>query len=607
VETRQYQEKAIDAIIENYTAGIRHQLIVMATGTGKTVVFSKAYAQLIAKLADLQGRMLVLAHREELIDQAIKALQRVNPDVKVGKEMNVYRADEDCKIVVSCVASIGREGSARLARFGKTFDVVVCDEAHHSIAQTYLNVFNALGVFEPESKALLIGFTATPKRKNRTKEGEDELISLASVYKKIVYSYPMRKAIKDGWLVPVRGFRVKTTASLDHIKTVAGEYKQDELAVTVNTDDRNLRAVKAWHDYAENRQTVAFTVDISHAKDLASCFRASGVNAEPVWGDDPDRVNKLRKHRDRAIKLLSNCQVLTEGYDDWRLGCILMAAPTKSSSRYTQQIGRGTRLQDGTGNLKDALANGLVLEKKDCIIIDMVDNSRRCTAVTLPTLVGLDPEFDLHGDSLTDAAEKMEALQEKLPGVNLTALRDLNEEKDFVESIDIFRDPYSPQVKTMSSLSWMNTQDGGYTLVIPEKRDVREAGDYYKYVHERLHLSPNDLDQWDLALENKNETRVLGTYSDLQEGFEVADDIIKRCRADRMPLITRVSTWHNKPASTAAKSYLAKLIRKAGKQSVWCLCAASGNRGTTCPVCRKSRGVTAGQVSTAFNVVQQFK
>ena len=427
---RPRQVECLESIRNEYLAGCYQQLVVAATGIGKAVIL----ANIKRHMADLlPGKMLVFAHREELIAQLIATLQEWNPDLKVGKEMANEYADTECDIVVSCNASIGRDGAKRLERFGG-FDVVVCDEAHHSIASTYLNVFEQTGVLKPHSTRLLVGFTATPKRKNlkRTKkeqavlETEDEdLLQLKSVYKKIVFSYPIRKAIKEGWLVPLRGYVLKTRVDLSNIKTTAGDYQQDELENTVNTPERNAAIANAWRKDCEGRQTVAFCVQIQHAKDMAAAFRSLGVNAEAVWGVDPDRATKLAKHKAKEITILCNAQLLTEGYDDWQVSCIIDAAPTKSPTKYTQCIGRGTRLQGGTGNLLEALQRGLHLIKQDCIVLDVVDNNKRCSLVTLPSLLGLNPEMDLHGESVTATAEKMEELQEKYPTVDLSHLTDI--------------------------------------------------------------------------------------------------------------------------------------------------------------------------------------
>ncbi len=605
---RQRQVECLDAIRNEYIAGCYQQLVVMATGSGKTVVFSN----LREWVKDLftTSKMLVFAHREELVDQAVKALQKWNPTAKVGKEMANDYADLDCDIVVSCVASIGRAGASRLHRFG-SFDIVICDEAHHSIASTYLNVFEATGVLKPESTKLLVGFTATPKRKNITRSqkkqltvlDDEQLLSLKSVYKKIVFTYTIRKAIKEGWLVPLRGYKLKTTVSLDDVKVTAGEYQQDELANVVNTPARNVQIVQMWKEKCENRQTVAFTVDINHAKALAGTFNAMGARALAIWGNDPERAQKLAWHQAKEVTILCNAQVLTEGYDDWRVSCVIPAAPTKNSSTFTQKIGRGTRLQEDTGNLLEALAAANSLEKRDCIVLDVVDNSKRCSLVTLPTLVGLNPELDLHGESVTAAADKMEALQEKYPTVDLSHLTDMSKVDAYIESLDLFAEPYTEEVKEFSKLTWMSVADGSYVLQIPERKELK--GQYARHLHEKLHISPNELDEWVLSISTTKMTRELGIYNTLQEAFSSADEVVQRCRPDRMLVMLREAEWHLRPASEPAKKLLRTLSKS--KPVLKCLCPGPQCQMKLCPVCRLQTGITAGEASTAINLLQARK
>ena len=608
-ELRPRQVECLDSIRNEYLAGCYQQLVVAATGIGKAVIL----ANLKSHMADLlPGKLLVFAHREELIGQLIETIQEWNPTLKVGKEMADVYAASDCDVVVSCNASIGRDGSARLSRFGG-FDIVVCDEAHHSIASTYLNVFEQTGVLKPDSTKLLVGFTATPKRKNLTKNqkkqltvlDDEELLSLKSVYRKIVFSYPIRKAIKEGWLVPLRGYRLKTKVDLSAVKTTAGDYQQDELEQTVNTPERNFAIVNAWRKDCENRQTVAFCVQIKHAQDLAAAFRSLGVNAQAVWGVDPERAEKLAKHKAKEITVLCNAQLLTEGYDDWRVSCIVDAAPTKSPSKYTQCIGRGTRLQQGTGNLLDALAKGFVLEKRDCIVLDVVDNNKRCSLVTLPSLVGLNPDMDLQGQSVTAAAEKMEELQEQYPTVDLSQLTDITKVDAYIESLDLFAAPYTEEVKAFSKLTWMGCSDGSYVLQIPESKALKDAKAFSQFKHERLQITPNDLDEFELSISSVSlQDKKLGIYNALKEAFESADEVMQRCRPDRMKLVTREAEWHLQPASEPAKKLLRSLSKS--KPVLYCLCPNPTHKvlPAMCPVCRLATGITAGQASVAINLLQ---
>jgi superfamily II DNA or RNA helicase len=621
LELRPRQDECLDSIRNEYLAGVYQQLVVAATGIGKAVIL----ANLRRKMLDLLGgKMLVFAHREELVNQLVETLKEWNPDWKIGKEMADDYADTGCDVVVSCVASIGRNGSSRLARIGP-FDIVVCDEAHHSIAATYLNVFEITGVLKPDSTKLLVGFTATPKRKNITRNqkkqltvlDDEELLSLKSVYRKIVFSYPIRKAIKEGWLVPLRGYRLKTNVDLSAVRTTAGDYQQDELESTVNTPERNYGIVNAWRKDCENRQTVVFCVLIQHAKDMASAYRAMGVKAEAVWGTDPDRHDildedgnvvkkgKLTRHKEKEITVLCNAQLLVEGYDDWRVSCVVDAAPTKSPSVYTQRIGRGTRLQAGTGNLLEALSRGLILEKKDCIVLDVVDNNKRCSLVTLPSLVGLNPEMDLQGQSVTSVAERIEELQEKYPTVDLSQLTDISKVDAYIESLDLFAAPYTEEVEKFSKLTWMGCSDGSYVLQIPENKALKDAKAFSQFKHERLNITPNDLDEFVLSISSVSvEDKQLGIYNTLREAFESADEVMQRCRPDRMKLVTREAEWHTYPASEPAKKLLRSLSKN--KPILKCLCPGSKS-AIMCPVCRLQTGITAGEASVAINILQARK
>ena len=228
---RYYQEEALDAVLKNYAEGVTQQLLVMCTGSGKTVVFSNLYERMKHLLPK---KMLVIAHREELLQQAVDKIRLWNPSLKVGLEKAEHKADTDCDVVVACIASIGRSGSTRMERFGwESFDKIVVDETHHILGSTYMRVLEEAGVLQPENKKLLLGVTATPKRKNLTREerknittlDNEDIVSLKSVFKKIVYTYPIRKAIKDKFLVPLRGFRVSSQVNLDEVKTTAGDFK----------------------------------------------------------------------------------------------------------------------------------------------------------------------------------------------------------------------------------------------------------------------------------------------------------------------------------------------------------------------------------------------
>lgn len=598
---RDYQNDCLDAILREYVAGTRQMLCVLSTGLGKTVCF----ANLPARMRPiLNGKMLVLAARKELIEQAIEKIKHWNPELKVGEERAECRADADCDVVVGCVPTLGRTDSERIQRFGE-FDIVICDEAQHSISATHMRVFEATGVLKPDTNKLLVGWTATPKRSNLKKTqqvttlDDEDVISLKSVFQKIVYNFGTKKAIREGWLTPILGYRLKTETDLSEVKTSAGDYQSAELSEAVNTNLRNAQIVKTWMECAEGRSTIVFGVDIKHSQNLAAEFAKYGISSAAVWGTDPLRAEKLAKLKSKELTVLVNCNVLVEGFDCWQVSCVVLARPTKSSSMFTQMIGRGLRLQDGTGNLLEATKAGMALQKIDCKVIDVVDASRKCNLVTLPSLLGLNPDFNLHGTSVTKAVEEIEALQEKSPGVSFDGLTDLSKVKTYIEALDLFSDPYDVEVKEHSKLAWMKCQDGNYSIAVPERQEVKEAKQFWAYQHEKLTITQNELGESELRIFTVETEKLLGTFNTLAEAFVTADEVLHRCRTDRIRLLQREASWHSGAASEASKKYLRTLSKK--KPIFYCLCAGSTLTTGVCPTCSKQAGLTAGQAALAIN------
>jgi len=537
-EDRPYQTEAKDAVYSGVKAGVFKQLVEMATGTGKTIVFAKLYEHLKPLLP---GKMLVLAHREELIDQNIEKLRLTNPSLRVDKEKAEHHADPaNADIVVASVATLGRKGTKRLESYDwSQFDKIVVDEAHHSTAPSYTNILEAIGVLADDNKRLLLGVTATGRR------GDGQ--PLAKVYKKITYHYPLRKAIEDGWLVELRGYKVSTTASLDGIKIVAGDYDQRELANTVDTPERNQTVLDAWLKYGENRQTIGFTVSIEHAKNLAAMLQQHSVKAEAIWGDDPDRAKKLERHKRGDITVLFNCGVLIEGYDDWRVSCIVLACPTKSPVKFIQTIGRGTRLEDGCGNLNNIIEEPEHPYKRDCLVLDVVDNAKRNTLVTLPTLMGMSAVLDLHGNGIVESIKKLEEAQKEHPNIDFSTLADITELQTHIKAINLFEYHFAPDVEQNSELSWFVSPTGSYVLLLPNK-------DY-------LEIEQNLLDKWELHGTIKGKV-YHGERDTIEAMFMAADDLIFKAIPEVLKIIRRKEKWHDDPATDEQMELLRKFYKK---------------------------------------------
>jgi ATP-dependent helicase IRC3 len=436
---RPYQVDASDALCEAFLdRGLNRLLVKKPTGTGKTVWFASLlrHPRLAAWLQTFpptQRRMIVIAHREELLDQAADKIRAANPGILVSIEQADRHANAYSDVVIASIQTLSARKCTRLHRLlaRMTFRLVVVDEAHHAAAPSYRNALVHLGFLPPNDESnredaeavdyddvalmekalqgwndiapkdrLLLGVTATP---NRT-----DAIGLGCVFQSIAYSYDLRKAIDDEWLVPIRPWVIETHTGLDGVHTVAGDFNQRELAEAVNTATRNQLAVSAWKAHADGRSTIAFTVDVAHAHDLAAAFRAVGVPAEALSGETPreERHAILQRFTAGTLEVVTNCMVLTEGTDLPRTSCILHAKPTKSATLYEQMTGRGLRLFPG---------------KPDCVLIDLVDVARRHSLQTAPVLYGLPPGCKTEGELLQELHDAMEKFREAHPNFDIEA------------------------------------------------------------------------------------------------------------------------------------------------------------------------------------------
>lgn len=536
IQDRPYQNEMRIAIGEHYDKGIRQQVVSAATGTGKTRVFSSLPNYLRSRLP---GRMLVLAHREELIDQGIEKLIEANPTLHITKEMGGNIGDVNADVIVGSVATLGRKGSERANRFPwESIDKVITDEAHHATSDTYTNVYTLADVLRPDTHKLHTGFTATPQRA----DGK----ALATVFRKIVYEYSLRRAIEEGYLVEPKGIRVTTQTSLEGVKQSGGDYSVTSLAEAINNPQRNQLVVKAWLDYGEGRRTIGFTADIQHALDLAAMFQHYGVKAEAVWGDDPERADKILRHKFGETTVLLNCGVLTEGYDDPRIGCILLARPTKSGVLYCQMVGRGTRLYPG---------------KTDCIVIDVVDATSKNNLLTLPTLMGLNAKLDLKRKGIVWAVKQMEEAAKDYPAIDFSQLADIDSLDLFIQNTNLFEVKFPEVVEANSALTWYTSPTGGYVMTLP-----KPEGSHWSMQSDKITIMENLLGQWEVYGKIKGQG-YRGARDTVEEAFQIADKLVLDKASESMVLLQRIAEWHDVPATEPQMDYLKKLVKAFNKKT----------------------------------------
>ncbi|MFN3468028.1 MAG: DEAD/DEAH box helicase, partial [Candidatus Brocadiales bacterium] len=296
------------------------------------------------------------------------------------------RASPDADFVVASVPTLGRENSKRLEGLNPAeFSAIILDEAHHSSSKTYVNILNRFGVLNGNPhNILLTGWTATPNRADN--------VGLEEIFEVIAYQKTLAEMIEAKWLVPIRGYRVRTDIELSGVHTKQGDFVISELSREVNTVHRNRLVVTSYLEKANGRKAIAFAVDVQHVYDLNETFKSYGVASEALVGETPpeERQRIVAAFRRGDINVLVNCNIATEGFDVPDVSAILMARPTQSGLLYQQIIGRGTRVCDG---------------KTDLVVIDLVDNSSRHRLVTLPSLFGLRPAFDLEGKDALGVAK----------------------------------------------------------------------------------------------------------------------------------------------------------------------------------------------------------
>lgn len=543
---RPYQTEAMDASLVAYKQWILNQLLVLPTGTGKTVVFNA-----IPKHHEIKGQTIVLIHRRELLEQAIEKYQRWNPGVSTSIEMAGDVADPSADFVVCSVPTLGRAGSARIKKFDPSrIGCVIVDEAHHATAQSYLNIFNEWGLLNKERRTpesarslskppLLFGVTATPNRADGS--------GLGQIFDKIVYEKKLVDAIAEGWLSKLRAFAVTTKTDLDGVSVVqtphGRDFKEDELAATVNTPERNRQLVEAYGKHGEKRKGVYFCVNVQHIHDLVTMFNSLGIKAQGIWGDDPDRKKKLADHQAGKFPILVNCGILTEGYDDWSLQLVGLARPTKSPLLLAQMIGRVTRLQDGVDNLLEAMAAGTPLEKTDGLILDAVDNTKKHTLATVSSLFGIPKKVRLKGDDVVGTLKTIEQAQLAHPDISFDDLEDIAKLDYYIEQVDLFAVKFPQEVLDNSELQWHKISDGSLSLLLGKDQF--------------LTLKENLLGRWEIrgaVLEDdKDPTSKRSVISDdrdsLKEAFYEAELWLAENAPGRNHILTRQAKWHDGPVT----------------------------------------------------------
>lgn len=400
MELRPYQVEAV-ASIEREFAERRSTLLVLPTGCGKTVTFCEVIRRRLG-----HGKALVLAHREELLQQAGGALTRMGLTWELERAASRADRQDAFGVTDAVVASVQTLRGKRLRSFAPgAFGTIVVDEAHHATAPGYR------AILEHFSGAKVLGVTATPDRNDATALGE--------VFESAAYVYEFQRAIEEGWLCDIEVKQVEcANLDLSTCRSKFGDLAEADVAAAMELDAVCHQVAGPMVELAAGRPTIAFAVSVRQAHALREVL-AAYVDPSQVGVIDGGMVDSVRRDtleafREGRMQIVVNCMVLTEGFDAPRAEVIALARPTKSRALLAQMIGRGTRTHPG---------------KERCTVLDFVGNTGRHRLAT--------PADVLAGRELTDAErakfaayEAQRARSEAVTDVMRRAIEDAKREAE---------------------------------------------------------------------------------------------------------------------------------------------------------------------------------
>ena len=329
-ELRPYQQQARDRIHAEWDAGHTRTLLVLPTGTGKTIVFASVAADQV-RAGD---RVLILAHRGELLEQAADKLQRSTGLVSAVEKAESTCLDSWFRVVVGSVQTLQR--TARLERFPQDyFGTIIIDEAHHAITDGYRRI---LDYFD---RAKVLGVTATPDR--------GDMRNLGEVFDSLAFEYKLTDAIKEGYLCKIMAQTIPLQLDITSVTMSGGDYAVGDLGTALDPYLEQIAAEMARR--CKSRKTVVFLPLIKTSQKFRDLLNTYGFRAAEVNGQSDDRRQVLADFDAGKYNVLCNSMLLTEGWDCPSVDCVVVLRPTKVRSLYSQMVGRGTRLSPGKTDL----------------------------------------------------------------------------------------------------------------------------------------------------------------------------------------------------------------------------------------------------------------
>lgn len=436
---RPYQREGIDAVRERWSQGVQRPAVVWPTGAGKTVGFSELARQWVSEHRfTAKQRVLVLAHREELIEQAAAKIRMMAPECRVG----IVKAERDnatADIVVGSVQTLRNERRRhKIVHVG----LVIVDECHHAVADTYRMVLEHYGCFN-EGGARAVGFTATMSR-------TDDL-SLGEVWQEVCHSLDILPMVRDGWLVPPRGKLVQVDGlDLGKIRKSGGDYQKEALGRALEESLAPEAVARAYREHSADRQGILFAPTVHCSQVYGEALKREGFKTVFVDGKMPAglRRDNFERIRQGDAQVLSNCMVATEGTDLPMISSIVVGRPTQSQGLFVQMTGRGLRLYPG---------------KTDCLVLIVAAKAAKLSLSTPVELFGESLD-ELSGEELEQKTEELEELLLGLDGElgadGVPDLPDWVDGKLITKDIDLFH---------ASKNDWKQTRAGIWFLPCGER------------------------------------------------------------------------------------------------------------------------------------------
>jgi len=408
---------------------------------------------------------------------------------------------------------------------------ILVHNCHHSIANSYQNIYEYFGVDRKSlnPRIIHIGFTATPNRTDN--------VGLDAIYDEITYSIGINELIERGYLCHIVAYRVNTKTSLDGLKSYQGDFAQGELAKTVNNESRNQIILDSMNKYIPNKQTIVFCAGVEQAQALTDLLNKNNIKTAIVTGEvtGEDRTDILGKFKAKEIQVITNYAVLTEGFDEPSVEAIVQARPTKSQLVFQQAIGRGLRTHP---------------DKEFVTILDVVDSTTKHSLVTTPSLFGLPCKFDAKGEDILKTAKTYNDKIQKA-GINIpSTIESMGELNTYLEAVNILkRTQISDEIAGVTSFSWVKVREDTYMLNYDKGSHLSVQADALGYFEVKNHWLDNYMPQSENIFKEHS----------LDFAIRKADIWVKRTNPDAVRLVDTNMKWRKVPATNKQMDLIRKL------------------------------------------------